>query len=119
MSTLSVAELSHQLPAVFPKPAVNCFIINGDRICDKESFLREFSEVLGFPDYFGFNWDAFSDCVTDLSWLDSSNGFLIIYKNSHAFRNASPDEWAIANEILLDAVDYWHEQGNFMTILFV
>jgi RNAse (barnase) inhibitor barstar len=81
--------------------------------------LREFSEVLGFPSYFGFNWNALSDCLTDLSWLEATNGFLIIYQNSHVFRNACPEDWTISNEILLDAVDYWHEQDNFMTILFV
>jgi hypothetical protein len=77
MTKLSVVELSAQLPAVFPKAAVNCFVINGDRVHDKQTFLREFAEVLGFPEYFDFNWDAFADCLTDLSWLGSESGFLI------------------------------------------
>ena len=35
-----------------------------------ESVFDFYSRVLSFPDYFGYNWDAFNDCVDDLSWLD-------------------------------------------------
>lgn len=44
--------------------------IRGTEIRDKESLFNEFSQALGFPSYFGRNWDAFNDCVRDL--IDSS-----------------------------------------------
>ena len=31
-----------------------------------------YSKALAFPDYFGWNWDAFDECITDLSWLDDT-----------------------------------------------
>ena len=31
-----------------------------------------YSKALSFPDYFGWNWDAFDECITDLSWLDDA-----------------------------------------------
>jgi hypothetical protein len=70
------------------------------------------------------NWDAFSDCLTDLSWIDSGNDFLIVYKNSQKFRAHQPEDWQIANEILLEAMmDYWNEQGekdgDFFVVVFV
>ena len=35
-----------------------------------ESVFEFYSRTLAFPDYFGYNWDAFNDCIDDLSWLD-------------------------------------------------
>lgn len=119
MTMLSTAELPNQLLSFFPVSIANYFFINGDRIEDKKTFLIEFSDKFKFPEYFGFNWDAFSDCITDLSWINSENGFLIIYKNSYNFRSNKPDEWKIANEILLEAMDYWNEQGKSMIIIFL
>lgn len=35
-----------------------------DRISDRESFHTVFAEVLGFPQWYGRNMDAWSDCLT-------------------------------------------------------
>jgi len=110
MTALAIPELSNQFLTFFP----NAYFIDGDKIEDKATFLKEFAQQLKFPDYFGANWDAFSDCMTDLSWLNLENGFLIVYKNSHNFRSKKVDDWKIANEILLEAMDYWQEQGKSM-----
>ena len=34
----------------------------------KDAILAALSRSLGFPDWFGGNWDALEDCLTDLSW---------------------------------------------------
>ena len=44
-------------------------LIRGDRCRTKSCLFREWASVLGFPDYFGHNWDAFEECLGDLSWL--------------------------------------------------
>jgi RNAse (barnase) inhibitor barstar len=36
------------------------------QINDKASLHRVFRETLGFPDYYGANWDAWIDVMTDL-----------------------------------------------------
>jgi hypothetical protein len=38
-------------------------------IAGKEELLTMLANQLCFPDYFGGNWDAFDECVRDLSWL--------------------------------------------------
>ena len=112
-------KVSDQLLNSFPSSSFNIIFIDGDNIQDKKTLLKEFSEKLKFPGYFGFNWDAFSDCMTDLSWLKPENGISIIYKNPHNFRSHYPEDWKIANEILLDAIDYWDEQDKIMIITFL
>ncbi len=99
------------LPSFFSQLPANYFVVDGDNIKDKDSFLREFSAQLSFPEYFGFNLDAFYDCITDMSWVNLENGFLngflIVYKNAHIFRTAQPEDWQQASAILLDALEYW------------
>jgi Barstar (barnase inhibitor) len=38
-------------------------------ISSKAALLALLAEQLRFPGYFGWNWDAFEECVRDLSWL--------------------------------------------------
>ena len=36
----------------------------------KRELLERIAHGLSFPDYFGGNWDALIDCLSDLSWLE-------------------------------------------------
>src|SRR5262245_57765695 len=38
-------------------------------IRSKEKLLAVLSGKLRFPGYFGWNWDAFEECLNDLTWL--------------------------------------------------
>ena len=46
-----------------------------------ESSLRELAAVFQFPDYFGKNYNALNDCITDLDWLPAEV-YLFVIKNS-------------------------------------
>jgi len=37
--------------------------LDGTKITDKQSFLKEIAEALEFPEGFGHNWDALEDCL--------------------------------------------------------
>lgn len=37
---------------------------------DERSLFAWYSSALRFPDYFGANWDAFDECMRDLSWIN-------------------------------------------------
>ena len=36
---------------------------------NREDVFAFYNATLSFPGYFGWNWDAFHDCIHDLSWL--------------------------------------------------
>lgn len=52
--------------------------LNGQDMPDEISAFQQFDELLKFPKYFGWNWNAFYDCIRDLQWLSSDYHVLII-----------------------------------------
>ncbi len=92
------------------------FLLDGTKINNKKQFLKEAAERLKFPDYFGANWDAFEDCLTDMSWHEA-DGFVILYDHFEIFATDSPDQFKMALEILRDSVDFWRDQTKPMLVL--
>lgn len=41
-------------------------------IVSTDELLKSIYYLLWFPGYFGFNWNALEDCLTDLDWLSES-----------------------------------------------
>lgn len=92
-----------------------CYV-DGQEVKDKASFLNHFAESLLFPGYFGKNWDAFEDCLTDLMWLPAP-GYVILYDHVRTFSTASPQDWGMACSILTQATQYWRAKQKPMYIL--
>lgn len=47
----------------------------------KQKILGVFADRLRFPFYFGWNWDAFEECLHDLSWLPEEAPILVIHED--------------------------------------
>lgn len=94
---------------------LQCFVLEGDRIQDKTTFLETCAQVMKFPDYFGHNWDAFEDCLTDLDWL-SGKGYVLLYTQPQVFAKAAPKDWSTLVDILQTAVDDWQETDTPMYV---
>ena len=77
---------------------------------DKTNLLARFASALHFPDWFGHNWDALSDCLTDLSWLPARH-YRIELAQPQALRTAAPETLDIALEILDEAAEFWADEG--------
>lgn len=77
--------------------------------------IRNFDElmialyhVLSFPGYFGFNWNALSECLCDFHWVTEKKIVLI-----HARLPDIPDEQLQTYlKILSEAVLYWRPEGE-------
>jgi RNAse (barnase) inhibitor barstar len=77
----------------------------------KNGLLDAFAATLKFPAYFGANWDALDECLSDLEWLDAPGWFLII-AGAGAFAAKNRQTLGTAIEMLQSAVEYWREEGK-------
>ena len=78
-------------------------------VTDKEALLQKIAGVLGFPSYYGGNWDALEECITDLSWL-KAKGFVLVFDNADALVTHNPQELQTLQSILRSAVASWKNQ---------
>lgn len=73
-------------------------------LSDKDALLTWYAKTLGFPEYFGANWDAFDECLRDLSWIKERR--LVLYHQDVPLE-ASPEDQKIYIEVLANAVRDW------------
>ncbi len=66
-------------PAGFSEPgAIVVRVPNGVR--SKQKLLGIIAKQLNFPRYFGWNWDAFEECLRDLSWYTEPRKIAIVHE---------------------------------------
>jgi len=75
----------------------------------KQELLDAIARELAFPEWFGSNWDALEDCLTDLSWCVAS-GYVLVLENANGFAAADPGEFETALEVLDAAAEYWYDE---------
>ncbi len=85
---------------------------------DKGALLAHVAAALGFPRWFGANWDALEDCITDLSWR-AARGHLLLIERCDALRSARPDDFGVLLDILRSSAEYWAERGTPFFAVFV
>ncbi|MGW0906659.1 barstar family protein [Streptomyces sp. NPDC002853] len=86
-------------------------------VSDKAAFMERCARALALPDWFGRNWDALADCLTDLGWAPAAPGRLIVVIGWQGYAEAAPQEWIVAQEVFTDAVEYARERGSGLEIV--
>ena len=80
----------------------------------KRKMLALYSGQLRFPAYFGWNWDAFEECLRDLSWLDGVRQGIVAHRDLPVAE--SPEQQEIYLSILRDR--FGIDQGPRVTVTF-
>jgi len=82
----------------------------------KTGLLSLLAKTLEFPKYFGRNWDALHDFLTDLGWLNAK-GWLVIITNGKSFARRHNEHFETAIEVLRAAAEHWRSQGKPFWVL--
>jgi RNAse (barnase) inhibitor barstar len=99
-STFSVVR------ALPPTGLIHSARMRGKEMRDSDGVFTQFYEALRLPDYFGWNWNALRDCLTDLHWVSAEHVLLTI-DDADAVLSESADEREILFRALNDAVKFW------------
>lgn len=91
--------------------------LRGDAITDKASFLDAIAAGMAFPAYFGRNWDALDEVLTDPDALPGAAGYLLIWDNPVKLARSQPETWRQAREVLEEAVAAWQREGKPFVVL--
>lgn len=79
----------------------------GSAMRTREELFSELATSLSFPDYFGRNWDALEDLLTDYAWMPAS-GYVLIISEANELLAAEPaSELQLLLHIMRDVADEW------------
>jgi hypothetical protein len=91
---------------IAPPPGFVIKEFHGRKCRTTAGLMGEFARVLEFPTYFGKNWDAFEECVTDLQWLPAP-GYLFIVTEAEQLLPDHDEEYETFLKILEESGKVW------------
>jgi hypothetical protein len=83
--------------------------IRGKKSKTVDELFNEVGAALQFPWYFGENWDAFDECMSDLDWLPGDTYLLLISQGKLLLYDESRSDFRVLIRILTDASVNWSE----------
>jgi len=130
MTTLRKRLTEHRKSGVYravdPPPALDaaahaaglyCRHIDLSEAKTKAQLLKLLARELAFPDWFGRNWDALEESLTDLAWLDN-DGVALVFDGFASYRRADPEGFSILIDIFKSAAEYWRTEGRPFWVFF-
>ena len=79
----------------------------------KPALLKNIAAALAFPDWFGQNWDALEDCLTDLSWSGAA-GYVLLFDGARV-----GDDFGVLVDVLTSSAEYWASRGKPFFAVFI
>ncbi len=79
----------------------------------KGALLAALAQAIEAPGWFGNNWDALADSLSDLSWKPAP-GYVLLLRDA----NLGPAEEEMLGNILLETVAFWESQGTAFWVFF-
>jgi RNAse (barnase) inhibitor barstar len=80
---------------------------------EKDKLLRGIAAALDFPSWFGENWDALEDCLSDLSWRNAA-GHVLVFEQAKL-----GDDFGVLVDVLRSAAEYWAARGKPFFAVFI
>jgi RNAse (barnase) inhibitor barstar len=82
-------------------------VLRGRKMRTEANLYDEFGAALQFPDYFGENWDALNECITDLSWVPAQRYVLVLVDAVAVLADTPPRSLEVLTRILEHAGEEW------------
>lgn len=93
------------------------FDVDLDEVEDKEKFIAVIAQAVRVPDWFGNNWDALADTLSDLSWQPAC-GYVLLLRNDNGTLGMVAEDYNMAMGIFADTIVFWKSQNKPFWIFF-
>lgn len=77
---------------------------------DKTALFKHLAAALEFPSWFGHNWDALADCLSDLAWLPA-NGYVLLLEHCDGFKASHAEDFGTSLQVFAAAADAWRAEA--------
>jgi RNAse (barnase) inhibitor barstar len=101
-----------------PNAGFNVYRIDLGQARTTEAAHDILSRALHFPEWYGANWDALFDCLTDLSW-NEADGYLIILQRTDVLQQYEPESVDKLLDLFADVIKRWQEHGTAFWVLLI
>ncbi|WDF50964.1 barstar family protein [Paenibacillus sp. KACC 21273] len=87
-------------------------LVRGTKCTTTKNLFNEFSAVFQFLWYFGENWNAFDECINDLSWLNAES-YVLFISNSEALLELNMESLVTFLNIMKNTIMEWEQGRDF------
>jgi RNAse (barnase) inhibitor barstar len=113
---LDVALTIKEIERLKQDKGTKVYVLDGNRIVDSTSLFQEFATAMQFPEYFGHNWDALKDCLTELDGHEVDR-YIITIDKLDRFITKDPSQWTNFLDVCKSVVEYWQDTETPVYIL--
>jgi len=99
-------------PLIAGAEAAGCLVQRVDlaRASNKNEMLQAIGKTLGFPDWFGYNWDALNDCLLDMGWRPAE-GYVTLLDHCDGIHGRAEADFVMLMQTFQSAAEEWREDG--------
>lgn len=108
----------YHMPHVDPEPLIRAaegsgfavFRIDLSHAHDRTELLDAIGKSMSFPDWFSHNFDALSDCLTDLAW-QPADGYFVLLERCDGIHGHAEADFVSTLQTFEQAADEWRDEG--------
>ncbi|WP_375058303.1 barstar family protein [Zobellella sp. DQSA1] len=101
------AQLALELSA--RRLGLDFYLVDFSGVDAKASCIAQLAGALELPAWFGQNWDALSDALTEPALVDG-RGMVLCLQQVERFVCREPPGWLTLLDIMSEAAEYWGQQ---------
>ena len=82
-------------------------LVRGEKMQTMEELFDEFAAAFQFPTYFGENWAALDECLSDLDWLPAEGYVTAVSNTALVLGKEDTEDQAVFFRLLSRICSYW------------
>jgi hypothetical protein len=111
--TLAQAASLETCLSILQQSGCRVFRLEGAKVTTADRYFAALAALFQFPDYFGQNWDAVADCLTDLDW-QSGDRIVVVHSDTQAISGIDGD---VLTAVWRSTIEFWQQQGVMVAVV--